>query len=1489
MPFRTELKLRLSVRMLTKSCSYDGWSVPLLFDQLDKAYHGMALSVGADFRLFVRYLHNTSSRASDHFWLLHFEGASQPTFPPYPLAEYEPQATEVVRQDIAFHRQAHSDTTLSTIVQGAWALLLSRYSDCNDIVMGVTLSGRNTPVVGIDRMTGPTITTIPIRVQIDPDQSCRDWLRTFQTRMTEMTPYQHVGLQHIRRLSPDAQAACQIRSLLVIQPQPSASASGDSLIRREISANANNFHTCPITIVCDLTMDGAKLLVNFDPKLVGAPQMHRMLYQFEHLLQQLCSDVAVPVFSIPLASQRDQAEIERWNSTAPKIVDDCVHQLFEKSVEAQPEAISISSWDGNLTYHELDQFSSHIARQLSTDFEVKPGAYVPLCFEKSVWMVVAMMAVLKAGAAVVPFDPAHPTERLELMSQQVQASIILTSDTQGKRFTGLVDNVFVVSKIALDQSPEGYVDTTLLESPRPRGAAFINFTSGSTGRPKAVVTSHSAFCSSALANGSWLRLGPHSRYLQFSANAFDVHLGEILFTLIFGGTVCMPSEHERMNDISGAICRMNVNQACLTTSVASLLQPADVPTLTQLTLAGEKIRPENVHTWAAALEFNNLYGPAEASVFSTGTRAMRVKSDPNNIGYGVNTKTWVVDQHDHNILMAVGMVGELLLESPHLADGYLNDLAKTDAVFIVDPRWASSSTGVPRRFYKTGDLVRYNTDGSLNIIGRKDTQVKLRGQRIELEEIEHALRCNLPTKSQAIVNMVSVAGGKPALIAAVEVQALGSAESSKSCLIAALADLEPKLKSILPSYMVPSAFVSVDDMPVTVGGKIDRRRLVQSLQLLTKDHLLRFSSGTNMKEKPTSSAALLMQRLWAQVLRLDLDVIGAEDEFIQLGGDSTDAMRLVALARKSGLNLSVADIFRKQSLQRLSASSVSSKSHAVKEPYLPFSSLRVPGVHQESLLDHASSRLSIAKDEIEDILEATSFQASSISSAMTSSRGWTTHFVAQFTDNVDIVQLEEACRAVVAHHSILRTFFLGHRGKAFQIVLRAFAPEVLRLLNCADLSKSVADTIRTDLERAAFLGEAHVRFMLLQDEQHRTCLIMRISHAQYDGMCIPTIFKDLRAAYDGRSLPNGPSFASFTHSALKSYQSDEAETYWRNFLQGSTMRQISSYNRPRHKYPLNIVLSCVRRVTSLKAEGVTFANVLKAAWALTLAEICGEVDIVFGHLVSGRNLLLDNVEQVMGPCINFIPVRAQLDHMSTTKELLNSLHQQQLDAIPFELMPFQTIVDKCTDWPTWTRFSSTVQHQNLPEGYDLFEFSGGDCKVELVSQSPDLTDIAIVTTPQEDNILIELSYNERNVSKILAENALERIAHHIEAICDNHNQDLERQISEPALIRQIASPTRRYATPVHCAKTASQTLNCCSEIVKQAWRFCFPNLSSTKLDELDFMHEVAFYRLRGDLFAAAELADFFQHSGYRSVRIEDVLENPTISEQISFLASRGQG
>ncbi|KXX80428.1 Nonribosomal peptide synthetase 12 [Madurella mycetomatis] len=832
--------------------------------------------------------------------------------------------------------------------------------------------------------------------------------------------------------------------------------------------------------------------------------------------------------------------------------------------------------------------------------------------------------------------------------------------------------------------------------------------------------------------------------------------------------------------------------------------------------------------------------------------------------------------------------------------------------------------------YKTGDLVQLNPDGSYRYMGRRDRQVKIHGNRIELSEVEHHVYTALGGKYPVAAEVVEV-GSEVRLVA---FAAIGdeydnsSAQDPERLILDfnARHRLHATIAATAPSYMVPSAVIPLRNIPLLSSLKVDRKQL-----RVVASGISNTKAGLASTLPPTGQELTAVQRqmrdLWAGILNRDAAMISLEHSFLEQGGDSILAIKLVSACRSVGLAVSVADILRHHSLSALCQplGSLEQKQKPTQRfPVLrePFSSLG-PLNNAQFLREVICTQVGTDAVNIEDVAEATTMQSSFIAKGVVKGRGGFNYFIFDFAGQVDEMRLQAACQILVAKHSILRTTFVPFKRRVFQIVLRSIAPE-FRTYHCPESQRKqlVDKLVEADREQPFNFGEPIPRFLFLAAEGQST-LVMRISHAQYDGMSVLVLISHLHALYLGKPIPNGPDFLDFVHTTRERNQHG-AEEYWRTLLAGASMTRLVSHRFPRYSKPERRTVS--REIVTPRQQGThfTFATVLKAAWALVLAEISSSSDVVFGHVISGRNMSVEGLDvgQVLGPCLNFIPVRVRLQAgekphgARTVGDILRQVHDQHLAAIPFETFGMDKIVEHCTDWPLWTHFSTVVQYQNLDrveETLQSFQFGDTRCRMTVSECQDEALDLLVLATPKHDgaHINISLYFNGQSqegcLSRDLVDYLLNCLLANIEMLSSAPNPDdhllssLKQpppQFSRLGMIQNRTPETDQTAAAVLAGHRFDDMPSQVRDLVVEAWNYVLgPGPDQDNKDNnripacrgTTITHITRFYDIWGSiLIAAVQFADFYTARLGVQVSVEEVMEHPTMLAQGVLLAGRMQ-
>jgi len=685
-----------------------------------------------------------------------------------------------------------------------------------------------------------------------------------------------------------------------------------------------------------------------------------------------------------------------------------------------------------------------------------------------------------------------------------------------------------------------------------------------------------------------------------------------------------------------------------------------------------------------------------------------------------------------------------------------------------------------------------------------------------------------------------------------------------------------------------------------------KQKATPSRPKMARRHTSKDSSTGKFSESSDISSKTL-RSLWSVLLNIPERKISNEHSFFELGGDSILAMDLARTAHNAGLKLTVADIFTKPIFSEMShfvAVLAQKKTHQPNPSVAILSQAEIlqqreleqqarfaylGAANAEAFIqDYICPKISVFRGGIVDVLPITDFQALSVTGALLGSRWMLNYFFFDGQGHLDLGRLKRAAFKLVQTFDILRTVFIHCGDRFWQVILRKLRPQFQVYETEEDLGDFTRNLRQSSLDAYPRLGEPFVQFSVIKkigSNSHR--IIMRISHAQYDGICLPKIIDALKALYEGKEVAPPPSFSNYVSQATGPANLD-SYAYWKGLLRGSSMTSIVQRKQP--KYDISemapTVLKKTFKLPALRSHNVTPATVLKAAWALTLAQMSGRSDIVFGNLISGRNAAVDGVEDIVGPCVNIIPVRVKLESKLTALDILKRIQGQQVDNMSYESLGFREIIQQCTNWPEWTYFSSVVQHQNISQDMPL-RLDRNQYKVGFLGSGDNLSDFTILSTPKDrDMIEVALGFcDDGSIPMPLIEKALDMMCSLAQSIARNPGSLLPTLINDSDRL-----PTTQLRDPVQPAEPSSlsETLRNLKkhevfdmvDVLRRAWRIVLPkeNQASSEVNI-----ESSFWDMGGDLVSLAALTTFLQDEGY-NVRLEDLVKRPKMGEQIAVLS-----
>jgi len=999
--------------------------------------------------------------------------------------------------------------------------------------------------------------------------------------------------------------------------------------------------------------------IEYSTDLFDRETIERMAQHFQNLLDGIAADPDRSIAMLPIMTELERHRILfEWNDTAGDYPSHkCVHHVFEDQVERTPDAIALEFEEQQITYRELNRQSNQLAHYLVT-LGIGPEKLVGICVERSIEMVVGLLGILKAGGAYLPLDPAYPRERLRFMLEDSNISVLLTQQAllDRTRHTGLRPQYFDVCLdrdwplIAQQNKKNPAQEVT------SKNLAYVIYTSGSTGKPKGVQIEHRSLVNCLIAIANQIGLMPQDSWLAVTTISFDIAALELFSPLITGAKLVLANSEES-NDATRLVARLNTSQAHVMQATPSMWQllfetgwqcPADFTILS----GGEALPRRLADRFVEGTDSVwNLYGPTESTIWST---LAKVTANDISVPIGrpiANTQIYILDPNLHPV--PIGVPGELYIGGDGVSRGYLNQPELTEEKFIRNP----FSQDANARLYRTGDLAKYLANG-IQFLGRIDNQVKIRGHRVELAEIEAML-----IQHPAVEDGVVVAYARDSLL---EHNLVGYIVP-KHQPAPSVADLRGYLKQRLPDYMIPSLFVTLDALPLTPNGKINRNALPPPD--VSRPELVKVI-------EPRSELEQLVAQVWCDVLKLEK--IGTHDNFFDLGGHSLLATRVVARLRaKFKIDLPLRKLFELPTVAQLAdhIEILRRYERGIRTPPI------VPVPHDGQIPLAFSQRRLWFLDKLDPGLAAYNMPATF-----------------EIKGILEISALERALNEIINRHESLRTRIFEVNGHPYQEIMPALKI-TLPIIDVSHLSQAAAsievERIAVEDARAAFdLGTAPlVRAKLLRLSDNRHVFILNFHHIVSDGSSVVVFFEELAMLYgsflEGKPSPLVPLLVQFPDYCI--WQSGILQSpeiclqlqYWRKQLEmcESVLNLPTDY---RHGSVVSycgakqsVVLSdeLTRRLRELGLqEGATIFMILLAGFYLLLSRHTGQRDLIVGAAVAGRNH--PEIERVIGFFINVLALRAKIPAEITFLKFLHQVRETCLDAYTHQDLPFERIIEE---------------------------------------------------------------------------------------------------------------------------------------------------------------------------------------------------------------------
>ncbi|MFC0429205.1 non-ribosomal peptide synthetase [Kutzneria buriramensis] len=1181
----------------------DGWSMPLLVDELLAYYqHGAAavLPPVTPYRDYLAWLAGRDRDAAVTAWRRVFADFAEPTrlYADGPAMMPERVTVELSAVDTdRLTRWARSrGLTLSTVAQGCYAVLLGMLTGKTDVVYGTVNSSRPPELSGVEAMIGLFLDTVPARVQLDPSATVTELLTGIQDRQLSLQPHNHIGLAAVQRAVGvgelfDTMFVFQNKSLSGQRREEVAS----GLRLRGVDMFSGTHY--PLTVFVE-PGTGLSLRVEYSPARATRAQTEALASRLAMLLRRVPENADLPLAWLSFLDLAEHDKIVgQWNETERALPWQGFVELLERHCESDAAAVVC---DGQqLTHRELHTRANRLARML-VDRGAGPERPVAVVIPRSIDMVVAALAVCKAGAVCLPIDPGYPADRVKFILDDAQPVVVLT-DTAGA---------------------DGYDASSLGVQADPDGAAYVLYTSGSTGVPKGVVVTWSSLVNVLMDMCG--RLAAHSGdvLLSVSTFGFDICNTELFVPMLTGGRLVLATHSEvrdpdQLADLAIA-ARATIMQATPTLWKSLVDSRSDCLAGITVLTAGEPLTDalsEALRTAAKAVI--NAYGPSETTIYSTSNE----QGTP-SIGRPLaNTSVYVLDGALRPV--PAGVLGELYIGGAGLARGYLDRAELTAQRFVADPFGPPGS-----RMYRSGDLARWTDGGTLEYAGRIDFQVKLRGHRIELGEVEAAL-ASQPGVTHAAVLLREDKPGDKRLVGYVA----GAVEATL---------LRKAVAEFLPTYMVPGVVVVLDALPTNGNGKLDRGRLPAP------------ESTVKPVDRPaTDPRAQLLAGLFAEVL--DVPSVGVDDDFFALGGHSLTAVRLVKRVRSAlGVELSVRTLFEAPTVAGLAR-----RLDGTAPARPPLRAVERP---DPIPLSYAQQRLWFLNRLEPD------------------SPAYNMPLTFRFTGGLDVAVLRSAIGDLSLRHESLRTVFPDVDGLPYQHILGQ--PVTMDVIETHDPDRAAWDSARRGF---ALVRDVPLRAELFVGDE-ASVLLLVLHHIAGDEGSLRPLSNDLTDAYTARLAGQPPNWTDlpvqYADYALWQRDLPVDDTYWREALRDLPEEITLPTDRPRPAVAsqrggvvtVDWDAAAHRGIVELaRTSSTTVFMLLQAAVAALLSRLGAGQDIPLGTAVTGR--LDEATDDLIGVFVNTLVLRTDVSGTPTFRELLERVRVADLAAYAHQDLPFERLID----------------------------------------------------------------------------------------------------------------------------------------------------------------------------------------------------------------------
>ncbi len=1309
----------------------DGWCLRIVNKEILDIYSSLLnntplkLKDAPIYKDYIDWLRAQDKKAADAYWtdyLANYE--SQAMIPRMTLtaknSKYNKADLHIKIQDDIVQNLSNiakkNRTTLNTIFQAIWGILLQKYNYTTDVVFGAVVSGRGAEVEGIEDMVGLFINTIPIRINCNSSTSFTEFILKIQENNLSSEKYSYCSLSDIQQCSTLKNKL--INHILVYENYPLDDSLNNIEDKNRTGFVLESYETFEQTNydlnVIIIPNNGIDIMFKYNTNVYDRSIIEALGKQITETAEKIIRDPDIEIQDLEIINSEEKTKILfDFNNTGVEYPHNkTINQLFEEQVKKTPDNTAVIYGNQKLTYKELNTKSNQLAKVISKRAanskaeqpENMPSSIVAIMAERSLEMIIGMLAALKAGCAYLPIDTEYPEERIQHMLNDSKADIVLTQSWIERGVTSRV--VIKLDDYSIYQGEEDKLRG--IEAGTP--LAYIMYTSGSTGKPKGVLIEHKNVIR-LVKNTNYISFEGDDRILQTGAMVFDACTFEVWGALLNGLELYIIDKNKILDadELENALTINRITILWLTSSLFNKLaqqKPEMFSKLRYLLVGGDVLSPKYINmirSTCKELKIINGYGPTENTTFSTCHLIDREYEANIPIGKPIsNSKAYIIDRF--NKLCPIGAVGELCVGGDGLARGYLNNAELTAEKFIKNPYCTGEI------IYRTGDLARWMPDGNIDFLGRIDHQIKLRGYRIELGEIESKLKSHPNIKEAAVLLKEDSSNNKYLCAYYTGEKNLTSTE------------LREFLSKELPDYMMPSSFIQLDYMALTFNGKIDRKLLPEPD---------RNTAGGIEYEAPRNSIEDKLVDIWKKTL--DINILGINDNFFELGGDSIRAMQLSSLLQKEfGTSVSLTEIFKNPTISGISKIINHSKTSIYNEL------TRLPDSDYYDL-SYSQKRLWIINQR----------EPESIAYNMPG------RFRVSDCNNEAVIK--KVFKELSQRHEAFRTSFNMINGEPMQII----SDEIEWDIETIDISSKDYSEKEVLLEEI-YAAEANKRFNLKKPPLVNIKLvrlnaaelevIFVMHHIISDGFSFNILKNEFEYLYKihTKELANELTplkiqyrdFAAWQNSYIKNH-SEEARLYWTKKLASVPLKLnlpantafIEKVNKESAGYKTTISNGTKNKLLNFaKANNTSLFIVLLAGFNAFLANLTGQKDIFLGIPAMGREH--DDLKNVIGYFVNTLLLSNTIDLEASFLELLKIINEDTLKALEYQYYPLELAVDELKiNYPQIRVFFNMLNFNKSKENYLK---SHDTCHIERVQDVK--FDIVLYITEYKDGIEIMCSY-----------------------------------------------------------------------------------------------------------------------------------------------------